>query len=288
MINQYKRLDVFSCNYQSHARFENKVSVYHVLKARNCYPHGCIYFKWKCKLFNKGKRCIKGFNYVGKKCVNCSYYTDIKIHSQPKINLDPAAYQQFTEELQLFEDWLFDIENHTINFMGTIDVVKPRLQKEIQGNEHSLKLVGFTLIFREAYFDLMHYEDLCYVNISPAMQQKVRFAEGDEIEFQAIVQLDRGRIILNRLRNIEFITRSDNRIWTVSDALVVKQTATVFAQQLPGCLSCAHGVLVDVADFSGRKPAKKRELYCLKGTKDPDVCIHLLPVEILDNERTCP
>ena len=84
MINQYKRTDVFRCNYESHAKFENKVSVYHVLKKKKCWPTGCLSFKWTCRLLNKGKKCIRGYDFMGKKCDGCSYYDDIKIHNQPQ------------------------------------------------------------------------------------------------------------------------------------------------------------------------------------------------------------
>lgn len=288
MINQYKRLDVFNCNYKSHSKFENKVSVYHVLKVKKCYPQGCVYFKWKCELINKGRRCIKGYNFVGKKCYGCSYYHDIKVHSQPIVKLSEQKYQEFLEELQLYEEWLYETENHTVNFLGRIDNVKPRLQKNISASESSLKLTGFTLIFREAYFDNTHFQDLCYVNLSPVLQQRYKFAAGDEVEFRAVVQLNRGRILLKKLRNIEFVTRSHNHAWTHSDALVVKQTATFFTHQPRKCLNCAHGVLVDVFDQSQSGTKPKRELYCLEGIVDPELCCKLLLIGELNDEHKCP
>jgi len=288
MINQYKRLDVFRCNYQSHAKFENKVSVYHVLKVKKCYPQGCIYFKWKCRLINKGKRCIKGYNYIGKNCYGCSYYYDIKVHSQPIIKLSPDKYQEFLEELQLFEDWLDEIENHTVNFWGKIDVVKPRLHKIISPAGNNLKLNGFTLVFREAYFDNTHFEDLCYAIISPDPQRRFKFVGGDEVEFQAIVQVDRGRILLRKLRHIDFVNRSDNSALTYSEALVQKRTATLFYKQQKKCLTCAHGILIDVYDQSNTKQIRRRELFCLKGITDPELCCYLLPIENMDDEYSCP
>lgn len=288
MINQYKRLDVFSCNYESHAKFENKVSVYHVLKVKKCYPQGCIYFKWKCKLINKGKRCIKGYNYIGKNCFGCSYYYDIKVHSQPIIKLSQEKYQEFLEELQLFEDWLDEVVNNTVNFWGKIDVVKPRFSKMASSARNNLNLNGFTLIFREAYFDNTHFNDLCYAVISPERQQRLKFAAGDEVEFRATVELDRGRILLKRLRNVDFINRAQNHVWTYSDALVAKRTATFFEKQPAKCLTCAYGVLIDVYDQSHTKHTKRRELFCLKGVKDPELCCYLLPIETMAEEYNCP
>jgi len=288
MINQYKRLDVFTCNYESHSKFGNKVSVFHVLKERKCYPQGCVYFKWQCHLMQKGKRCTKGFNYTGKKCFGCGQYSDIKIHSQPSVKLSPEKYRQFTEELQLFEEWLFEIENQPLQFWGVIDVVKPHLQKTISANSQSLKLSGFTLIFREAYFDTTHYEDLCYWNISPDLQQKLRFAAGDEIELVASIQMDRGRILLRKARNIEINKRSGGKSWTLSDALVVKQTATFFSEQPAQCLSCAHGVLIDVQDESIMEKKRHRELCCLEGVQEIELCTIHLAIEELAGDAHCP
>lgn len=57
MRNQYKRLDVFRCKLDFHEAFDGKVSVYHVLKVKRCLHEGCFYFKWHCRLLEKGARC---------------------------------------------------------------------------------------------------------------------------------------------------------------------------------------------------------------------------------------
>jgi hypothetical protein len=149
-------------------------------------------------------------------------------------------------------------------------------------------LSGFTLIFREAYFDNTHFQDLCYANISPALQQQFKFAAGDEVEFSATPKMNRGRIILTGLRKIEISNRGGQRPWTHSDALVVKQTATILAIQPAGCLACAHGVLVDVYEEENNKRPNYRELFCLKGVREPGLCTFKLPVENPDTEKRCP
>ena len=78
MINPYKRTDIFRCKYPAHARFEHQVSTYHVLRVKNCFPQGCLSFKWRCELMDKGKRCIKGFKFIGKKCFGCRFFYDEK------------------------------------------------------------------------------------------------------------------------------------------------------------------------------------------------------------------
>ena len=102
MRNPYKRLDIFRCKYYNHAKFDYKVSAYHVLRVKNCYPQGCLYFKWHCKLLNKGQSCIKGFQHVGKKCFGCKHYYDEKVNNQPELLISEEEYHFFLDELEEF------------------------------------------------------------------------------------------------------------------------------------------------------------------------------------------
>ena len=123
MINQYKRQDVFRCSHTAHFRFEKNVSVYHVLKEKECFPEGCIYFLWKCRLLNKGNSCPKKYRHVGRDCFSCKNYFDEKINHQPEIILDEEAYKKFQLDLEEFEDWLEQNVGRWVEFSGIINSV---------------------------------------------------------------------------------------------------------------------------------------------------------------------
>ena len=79
MKNQYKRTDIFRCVHDVHQKFQNRISVYHILKEKQCYPQGCFYFRWRCKQLNKKNKCYRGFFHVGRKCFGCRDFYDEKI-----------------------------------------------------------------------------------------------------------------------------------------------------------------------------------------------------------------
>lgn len=288
MKNPYKRLDIFRCKYDSHAKFDYKVSTYHVLRIKNCYPHGCLSFKWKCNLLDKGKSCHKGYQFVGKKCFGCKHYYDEKINHHPELLISENEYHEFLDELEEFEDWLESIQGKDIDFWGVIDTVKPRLTKVINKDESVVHLEGYILHFKEAYLDQIHWEDPCYAIIYADQQQRHRFAAGDDLEFKCRVEIDRGRLIFKKIRATEFRQKSNQQAWTNSQALVAKGTATLFENQLAKCLHCEKGVLVDVTDKTNSHWERKRELYCLAAFPSPDVCFYHIKDLLDEIEAECP
>ena len=272
MQNQYKRKDIFSCNYQTHQKFDNCVSVYHVLRSRKCYPQGCLYFKWHCSILEKGNSCKRGYKYVGRKCVGCKYYFDEKIHYQPGITVNPDEFRQFEQDLSEFEEWLFENEGKEVSFFGQLHSIKPRFH-QIQDRSHvHIRLKGWLLIFGEGFLGTLHFKDPLYLHISPHQQERNLFAKGDQFETKAIIYIDRGRIVLRKAHHFEFETRSGEVTWTNSQALVARQAATMFKGQNETCLSCEFGALVDVEDNSDSARSTHRALYCFKGIADPKVC----------------
>ena len=186
MTNPYKRLDVFKCKSLGHTKFEHRVSVHHVLRIKNCYPQGCIYFLWRCQLLNKGQSCVKEYTHVGRNCFGCKNYFDEKIHNQPLLLLSEAEYNQFLDELNDFEDWLEGITDRPIDMQGAIQTVKPALTKEIHHQSSHLNLNGYFLHFDEAFIDRTHWEDHCYALIYPEQQERFQFAAGDSFDFRAM------------------------------------------------------------------------------------------------------
>lgn len=290
MKNLYKRIDIFHCKYSTHAKFGYNVSAYHVLRVKNCYPQGCLYFKWKCKLINKGQSCIKGFQHVGQKCFGCKYYYDEKIHNQPELLISKTAYHDFLDELEEFEDWLEGVKGKNVDFWGTIKSIKPRFTKTINSDKSSINLEGYILHFDDVYLDRLHWEDHCYAIIYADQQQRFKFTSEDEIEFKCRVEIDRGRLIFKKIRSVEFRFKSKKTTWTNSKARVAKETASFFENQVPKCLHCDYGALIDVIDKSTPQWERRRELYCLKSFPSPDVCYYTVEsfFELEEAEVLCP
>lgn len=272
MRNPYKRTDVYVCNYETHAKFANKVSVYHVQYVKKCYPQGCIIFKWSCALKNKGKNCVRGYKYVGRLCHGCAYYSDEKIHYQPQIALSAIEFENFKEELEEFDDWLSNIRNSTITFWGEIDSIKPRFEKLIYGHKVQIRLDGYLLIFKRGFIGSTDFDDYFYANISPFQQERLSLARGDQFEAKGHLTFDRGRLIMSKIWALEFDRRSGNDTWNNSQALVTKETATFFPKQPESCLHCSRGALVDVVEKKNGQTIMRRELYCLEGIADPQLC----------------
>ena len=278
LINPYKRQDVFSCRYSSHARFSYRVSAYHVLKEKQCFPQGCIYFKWSCRLLEKGKSCVRKYHYVGRLCDGCRYYEDEKVHLQPALLLTAAEYERFLSQIQEFDDWIESLTGREVEFYCQIDSVKPRFRKEVMGRKNYFRLNGYVLVVRQGFIDRESFEDIFYIDIAPAQQERYRFASGDCFEAKGRVSIDRGRVLIGRTNRIEFEERSQQPTWKNSEALVARQVATLFVHQPEPCLKCPKGALVDVSETVHGVEQKRRELYCLAGIVDPRAC-YLFPHE---------
>ena len=111
--NIYKLPGVFRCNHESHRHFNSELSPYYILSEKNCYPDGCVYFKWKCRLLSKQKICFRGFSYVGKKCSNCRYFYEEKQHFSPQYIYSEKKSSRFVEEFEAFEQWVSDAQKKT-------------------------------------------------------------------------------------------------------------------------------------------------------------------------------
>ncbi len=285
MRNEYKRSDVFLCTNQAHAKFGKKVSVYHVLKVKSCYPEGCVYFYWKCKKLNKGESCPKRYQHVGKNCFGCKEYYDVKITNQLQLTLGKQDWQNFQEELENFEDWLQSVYGKTLSIFGEIDSVKPHLTQCLAPGNGSLQLNGFMLTFKECYIDRTHFEDVAYASVGIMQYKRFQFSPGDKLDFLARVDENHGRILFHQLHRIEFTTHSINGRWDESQIRVALSTATELPQQFEKCHYCRHGVLVDLKQLPDESIFARR-LYCLAGVQAPADCA-VQTLEFLNGEG-CP
>lgn len=274
MINQYKRLDVFRCVHESHQGFGNVVSVYHVLKEKGCYPGGCVYFKWKCLRLDHKLPCPKSYKHIGRKCVSCTEYYDEKLIKRPRLLLSESGYKAFCGDLKDFEKWLNGQKNKEVNCLGTISGIKPRFVLNHSYGHSALFFKGFMLTFQEGFIGLTHFNDTFYALLGSSQQGRLRLCDGDRLEFRATLRLDRGRIILDRLRGIEIEEKNKAGVWTVERAKKALTIGKIHHTQYEKCIRCPYGALVDVeGDPYPKKENKKRRLFCMEGVSRPEYCI---------------
>jgi len=268
IVNHYKRHDVFKCTHQSHTHFEHRVSVYHVLKAKKCYPEGCIYFNWRCRKLNKGTTCSRKFKHVGRKCFNCKEFYDEKEMYLPSTIISVEEYRKFTRELNLFEGWLEDLIGKEVTYSGIINSVKPLFHKKSDSRDTHLSFKGFLINFKSGHINRDHFDDMVYLTISSSMQHRYNFCRGDKIDFYARLNETYGRIVLSRINRITIEEKADLEPWTESKAQLAKKTGTIIPFQYEKCLNCDRGSLLDISSDS----KIHRILFCLEGIRDPHYC----------------
>ncbi len=272
MKNPYKRIDVFTCHYAQHARFAHRVSAFHVLVEKKCYPQGCLMYRYTCALFNKGKRCSRGFTRMGRLCPGCAHYRDEKIHQQPTLRLSPAEDARFREQCHDFDEWIMAYQGREWDITFTIGAVKPRFLKVLNPHGGQLRLDGYLLIARRGFIGRESIEDAFYAAITPQQQERFALAPGDRLDARGILAFDRGRILFPKIGAVELGDRSGRPTWSNSQALVAKTTARSLPQQPHKCLKCPQGALVDVIQRDGRSTTRRRELVCLQGIKEEHDC----------------
>lgn len=272
MKNLYKRLDVFRCNQESHHAFQGRVSVYHVLREKQCYPQGCLYFLWHCTRFEKGQKCVRQYNFIGKNCKGCTYYLEEKVHLQPECILSQTAFEKFQNEFESFEEWIHEIQFKRTLVTGKIHLIKPWFEQDIQHQTTRSRLRGYLLIFKRGFIGITAFEDTFYVRISESMMRQFRFLPKMRMDMIGEVRVDQGRLIIHRPGRIEIHTKGWGRLWTREKALVALRTATKFNIQPEKCLQCRWGILVDIRNHQEDELQKHRNLLCMQGISNPEGC----------------
>jgi hypothetical protein len=271
--NEFKRMDIFRCRHQSHEHFEYKVSAFHILDRKQCFPNGCVYFRWRCKLFEKGKPCIRGYKHVGRLCPGCPHFVDEKVSNRPELRLNPEEYEQWIERYRDFAAWVEKKQNRRAQILGVVSGVKPRFQRFIYPKQDDLRLRGFQISFSEAFVDLDHLDDDCYAVVSGEFQDRWQLAPGARLEFLGTLTMHRGRIVFAKVGRVEIVERPEEPAeWNSSKALVARSVATGFDWQPAKCLKCKYSVLADVEDRRQHEVVERRQLFCLQGVPHPDVC----------------
>ncbi|MCX8044321.1 MAG: hypothetical protein N3B18_09375 [Desulfobacterota bacterium] len=270
-INQYKRCDVFRCGHDAHRQFNSSVSVYHVLKIKQCYPHGCVWFKWHCRKLENGKRCHRKFKHVGKACTSCPHFYDVKVIKRPEVMMGEQEFNHFMKELKAFESWIHERNGKLVSCLGTVNSVKPRYSLIQTRKKLSITFDGYLLNFHDSCIDKDIFHDILYVPITHFQQKRWRFARGDSLHFVGTFSVRHGLIIIEHIRSIEVLQRGEPCSWTDCKARIAQRTGSLLPFQFVQCYSCDKGVLIHVKSDEHQRGSRRRML-CLEGIADPRWC----------------
>jgi hypothetical protein len=281
--NLYKQYDIFKCVHEVHLHFKSHMSPYHIMIEKKCYPHGCIYFQWKCKILAKQHKCFRNFTHVGKECFNCRYFHEEKIHQYPEFLQQNTKPDEYIEAFEEFHEWVHLLKGKRVLCEGTVGEVKPDFILKKNQNNYTLLLRGYMICFEEGYLDNQFFQDKFYLSISAKTQSQLLIRPDDIIEFEANLFLDRGRFKFIKSSKFHLMQRgaADSRIKYDS---VVQKTFTVHLQQPAQCLNCKHGILVDIET---KDPGPHRTVICLQGVPDHKDCPICSLQTILDQNDHC-
>lgn len=179
--NLYKQTDIFKCVHDAHLHFKAQMSPYHILIEKKCYPHGCVYFHWKCRLLAKQHKCFRNFTKVGKECFNCRYFYEEKIHQYPEFLAAQSKSAEFLQNFDEFNEWVQQLKNKRVLCEGTISEVKPDFILKKNDDHYTLFLGGYLVCFAEGYLDNQFFEDRFYLSISTITQKKLMLRQDDTL-----------------------------------------------------------------------------------------------------------
>jgi hypothetical protein len=270
--NLFKSLEKFRCVHDVHRHFKSQMSVHHILMEKNCYPDGCIYFQWRCRLLAKQKKCFRNFEKVGKKCFNCKHFYEEKIHQYPEFINNDETFQTFLQNFDAFLEWINHLNSIRVLCEGRITSIKPNLIIEYLAIKSRVHMNGFLVSFSSGYIDNTPFEDAFYLSISSITQNKIKLRKDDLLEFEASLVLDKGRFLFNKSGKFHFLERGAGQILNKSNLLASLESATVQLGQPKKCLSCSKGVL---ADHSFKASGPNRSVVCLQGLPDYQLCTYL-------------
>lgn len=269
--NMYKSRDVFICKHPTHEKFDFQVSPYHVLKVKKCLKEGCVEFLWRCKIGQKGKKCPRGYNHVGRNCFSCKYYHEEKICRMPVTLLNDIEYEQFKNDFDNFEYWLSSVENKRLSFSGQISSVFPLYLKTIDNGRSSVALTGFLLKFDKGYIGYDLFDDTIYLRIGRTFLENHRPAPGDDFDCQAQLVNDRGRMILIKPSHVEISKNGGEQLIDFSRALVARTTGAIVTDDIRLCRHCPYGALLDVREISPKENFYRR-FFCMRGVENAYTC----------------
>ncbi len=210
--NLFKDIDKFRCVHEVHRHFKSQMSAYHILIEKNCFPNGCMYFQWKCRLLAKQRKCFRNFKNVGKECFNCKYFYEDKIHQYPEFIDSDVSLADFELEFDEFVEWIHQLKNKRVLCEGRITSIRPDLSVNFKQNSYNITLGGFLIHFSSGYIDNIPFDDPFYLSVSSLTQNKIRFRKDDVLEFEASLFLDKGRFVFRKSGKFHFIERGNEKV----------------------------------------------------------------------------
>jgi hypothetical protein len=255
-----------------------------VLSQKQCYPDGCVYFHWKCRLLAKKKSCFRGFSHVGKKCSNCKYFVEEKRHQYPELITISENQDPFMEQFFEFEEWISELQSKRVLCEGTVAGINPDLTLRRNGSRFNISVHGFLIRFEQGFIDNHLFEDPFYLSISTLSQNKLLLREGDNLEFEANLLIDRGRLKFIKPGRFQFYERGTEKPLRKNDVIVSLETYTVQDNQPSKCMNCASGMLVDIENSIN---GPSRATVCLQGIADYQYCTTGVQISDSNNGDSC-
>ena len=273
---------MFRCVHDAHRDFKSDISPFYILTEKHCYPHGCVYFKWKCRLLAKQKSCFRGFQHVGKKCFNCRYFYEEKEHFHPLYIYSEKNSTQFTLEFEDFQEWIDQLRKKRVPCEGRVAAVLPDLALNREKSGIRLQMHGFLIRLVDGFIDNLPFSDAYYLFISALSQNKLKFRKDDLVEFEANLTIDRGRFRFIKPGRFQFYQRGTEKPLTKADILVSLKSYSLQKGQPAKCLRCDFGLLTDLLSA---QPGPSRVLVCLQGVQDFQSCLQysLASTEVEEN-----
>ncbi len=270
--NMYKSKGLFICRHPVHQKFDFAVSPYHILKQKKCYKKGCVEFLWRCNVGVRGKKCPRGYKHVGRNCFSCKYYYEEKICRIPESLVDDQTLAQFFKDLDDYEFWLWMVCGRKVEFSGKVASVYPSLLKTVDNDKSFIKMSGFLITFDCGYIGDDLFDDTIYLQTSAHFLSKWQPAPGDELDFEATLNNDRGRIVLTKPSRVEIARCGAQPIINYSKALVGRATGIIVSDDTRLCRNCPYGALLDVEEIRP-KQSQYRRFYCLQGVEFSKDCL---------------
>ena len=100
-------------------------------------------------------------------------------------------------------------------------------------------------------------------------QNKLLIRKEDDLEFEASLLIDRGRLKFIKPGRFQFYTRGKGKPIRKNDMLSALQSYTLQENQPDKCMNCSYGMLVDIQK-SNNGPS--RTTGCLQGVADYKFC----------------
>ncbi len=271
--NLFKRQDVFRCYHESHKKFSNVVSVYHVLEKRRCFPQGCLSFYFKCKLLLKGVKCKRGLKTAGIKCQSCKYLMEEKNQYFPKVILKREEWEELKFEYSKFLFWIKSKEGKTVKFYGKIQDIKPYIRHIYFDKGSKFIINGYFILMEYAYIEEDLFKDKLYIYVPKPKAWKIKKLEGNEVEGLATFNLSGSNIILSNAKNLQSI-RGEKIPFYLNDEILLKiKMGSIFDKFNERCFSCEEGLPVLVENQSNFKNLPKKEIICLQNYLSPSFCL---------------